>query len=40
MFGPNYLRGPNGVEIARISVQNAARGFYVMFRSINCMHWS
>ncbi|XP_038713394.1 uncharacterized protein LOC120007265 [Tripterygium wilfordii] len=39
IFGAEYLRSPNGNDIARLLAIGENRGFPGMLGSIDCMHW-
>lgn len=39
LYEKEYLRPPTEAELARILVENEARGFPGMIGSIDCMHW-
>lgn len=40
VFYPEYLRSPNGEDVAMLLEMNKACGFPRMLGSIDCMHWS
>ncbi|XP_028118239.1 uncharacterized protein LOC114315829 [Camellia sinensis] len=39
IFGPEYLRSPTSIDIARLLVIREVRGFLSMLGSLDCMHW-
>ncbi|XP_012842624.1 PREDICTED: uncharacterized protein LOC105962832 [Erythranthe guttata] len=39
VFGEQYLRAPNAVDLSRLLQFNEQRGFPGMIGSIDCMHW-
>ncbi|KAK9285702.1 hypothetical protein L1049_024901 [Liquidambar formosana] len=39
VFGDEYLRSPNNVDVARLLAERESRGFPGMLRSIDRMHW-
>ncbi|RWR72915.1 putative nuclease HARBI1 [Cinnamomum micranthum f. kanehirae] len=39
VFGNEYLRTPNNVDICRLLSEGERRGFLGMLGSIDCMHW-
>ncbi|XP_062006057.1 uncharacterized protein LOC133723255 [Rosa rugosa] len=39
IFGDEYLRSPNSIDIARLLALDKQRGFHGMLGSIDCMHW-
>ena len=39
VFGNEYLRTPNNVDICRLLLEGEKRGVFRMLGSIDCMHW-
>ena len=39
MYGDEYLRSPNGDNVARLLQKGEERGFLGMLGSLDCMHW-
>ena len=40
IFGSEYLRSPNAVDISRLLWKANQRGFPGMLGSLDCMHWA